>query len=119
MLSDQSILIWQILTGRCFGYRYEHHREISYQILGALLVYAPHIDAFGEDETILFRRLGDELAFAMSLEEDRVRLDQSRAAQRAAQDAELEALRKLKESEEHFRVLAENSLDLVLRYDLN
>ena len=51
LLSDQSILVRQILTGRCFGYRYKHHREISYQTPGELQLIGSHSPrGSGQDE---------------------------------------------------------------------
>jgi PAS domain S-box-containing protein len=88
-------------------------------LLGVLLVYADRPDAFGDQEVELFQRLGDELALAMALDDDRARLDEARAGQRQAEEAEREALRRLKASEEHFRLLAENSLDVIVRYGLD
>jgi PAS domain S-box-containing protein len=43
-------------------------------VLGILMIYAATPKAFGVDELALFERLGDELAFAMTLERGRARL---------------------------------------------
>jgi len=44
------------------------------EVLGILLVYAGQTKAFGSDELALFQRLGEELAFAITLERGRARL---------------------------------------------
>jgi PAS domain S-box-containing protein len=43
-------------------------------VIGVLAVYAPQPDAFGPSELSLFSQLSKELAFAISLDEDRTRL---------------------------------------------
>ncbi len=55
------------------------------QVAGVFMVYASTPDAFGPDEVRLFEDLGDELAFAMTISEERARLRASEEAARASQ----------------------------------
>lgn len=50
--------------------------------VGVLLVYAARPHAFGPDELAVFQRLGDEMALAMSIAEDRNRRDLAEAEYR-------------------------------------
>jgi signal transduction histidine kinase len=60
------------------------------EVLGVLAIYAVRPNAFGPDELSLFEKLGEELAFALSIDEDRARLKASEEARRAAEDARRE-----------------------------
>jgi signal transduction histidine kinase len=64
-------------------------------IVGALLVYASEPDAFGPRELNVFQQLARDIAFAMTLDEDRLRLQASETAQRLAEERVLEAQAKL------------------------
>jgi signal transduction histidine kinase len=55
-------------------------------VIGALIVYAPLPDAFGPPELTVFEQLAGELAFAISLSNDRLLFEASEAARRAAED---------------------------------
>ncbi|MEI9889902.1 MAG: GAF domain-containing protein [Caulobacteraceae bacterium] len=61
------------------------------QPAGVLVVYAGEPDAFGEREIDLFSRLSRELAFALSVEEDRIQLRAAEEARKAAEEAAQEA----------------------------
>lgn len=61
------------------------------RVIGVILVYAARTDAFGPREVQLFRQLGAELAFAMSVAENRARLAAAEVARQAAEDATREA----------------------------
>ncbi len=56
------------------------------RIVGGLLVYAAETNAFGDSELALFQRLADEIGFAMSLNEDRQRLQLAQAARQQAEE---------------------------------
>lgn len=61
------------------------------RVVGVILVYASRPHAFGPKELDLFSELGSELAFAMSVAEDRAQLKAAEAAWLAAEDAAREA----------------------------
>ncbi len=61
------------------------------RVVGVVLVYASRPHAFGPKELDLFSELGSELAFAMSVAEDRAQLKAAEAARLAAEDAAREA----------------------------
>lgn len=61
------------------------------RVVGVILVYASRPHAFGPKELGLFSELGSELAFAMSVAEDRAQLKAAEAARLAAEDAAREA----------------------------
>lgn len=65
------------------------------QVIGALLVYASEPGAFGPDELAVFQQLGEELAFAISLEEERSRLAAAETARASAEAAARDALAEL------------------------
>ncbi|MDR3522575.1 MAG: PAS domain S-box protein [Acetobacteraceae bacterium] len=56
------------------------------QVVGAVLVYAAEPNVFGPNEIALFQRLSDEIAFAIGLERDRLRLREAHAARQQAED---------------------------------
>jgi signal transduction histidine kinase len=66
-------------------------------IIGALIVYARELNAFGPKELNLFCQLADEIAFALSSEEERLRLAQVEQARKQAEEkarqAQAEVLR--------------------------
>jgi signal transduction histidine kinase len=62
---------------------------------GVLIVYAGQPEAFGERELDVFSRLSRELAFALTVEEDRAQLRQAEEARRAAEVAAQESLAEL------------------------
>lgn len=62
---------------------------------GVLIVYAGQPDAFGERELDVFSRLSRELAFALTVEDDRALLRQAEEARRAAEEAAQESLAEL------------------------
>ena len=62
---------------------------------GVLIVYAGQPDAFGDRELDLFSRLSRELAFALSLEEERAQLRAAEEARAAAEEAARESLAEL------------------------
>lgn len=62
---------------------------------GVLIVYAGQPDAFGPRELDVFARLSRELAFALTLEEDRAQLRAAEEARRAAEEAARESLAEL------------------------
>ncbi len=55
------------------------------KVLGLLSVYANLPDAFGPEEVGIFSKLGDEVAFALGLEEDRRRLEAEREARQSSE----------------------------------
>lgn len=55
------------------------------RVEGVLLVYAAEPEAFGAAEMEVFQRLGEQLAFALSLDARRRRLAEAEAAHRAAE----------------------------------
>lgn len=59
----------------------------SGEVTGALLVYANTPQAFSERVLEIFSQLGNQIAFAMSLDEDRSRLRDAEAGRRAAEEA--------------------------------
>jgi C4-dicarboxylate-specific signal transduction histidine kinase len=61
------------------------------RVIGVILVYAGRADAFGPRELELFCELGAELAFAMSVAENRARLAAAEVGRQAAEDAAREA----------------------------
>lgn len=61
------------------------------EVVGALLVYASEPDAFGPKELNLFQQLGDNIVLAMIMDEDRMRLEASKNAQRLAEERAREA----------------------------
>ena len=107
--------------GRRFGIRSSVTVPFSKgeTILGVLIVYADRPDAFGPQEMDLFQQLGEELAFAISLQADRVRLAASQDAARQAEAAERAARHRLEESEARYRLLAEHVADVIVRYDVS
>ena len=62
---------------------------------GVLIVYAGQPDAFGERELDVFSRLSRELAFALTVEDDRAQLRQAEEARRAAEESAQESLAEL------------------------
>ena len=56
------------------------------KVVGAILVYASEPNVFDTTEMALFQRLSDEIAFAIGLERDRVRLNEAHAARRQAEE---------------------------------
>ncbi len=95
--TGQPIMIRDSLTDPIFALWGERARGFGIQssvtvpfarggvVMGAVIVYASEPDAFGTDELALFQRLGDELAFALSLEADRARLAEAEDARRASE----------------------------------
>jgi signal transduction histidine kinase len=62
---------------------------------GVLIVYAGQPDAFGERELDVFARLSRELAFALTVEDDRAHLRRAEEARRAAEESAQESLAEL------------------------
>lgn len=85
-LSDPIYALWRE-RGRLHGIRSSAtvpFRKAG-EVIGVLVVYASEPDAFGPKEMDLFARLGEQLAFAISLEEDRQRLKAAEDARRKAE----------------------------------
>lgn len=96
--TDAHYTLWRE-SGLSFGFRSTVTVPFrkNGEIVGALLVYASEPDAFGPKELNLFQQLGDDIALAMIMDEDRMRLEASEKAQRLAeeqvQEAQAELLR--------------------------
>ncbi len=82
-------------------------------IAGVLIVYAACPDSFGLLELTLFRQLADELAFSSAIEVERAALGHAENAQRAAEIAREVAIENLRESENRYRLIAENADDVI------
>jgi PAS domain S-box-containing protein len=97
-LEDQAFSPWRD-RAQAFGIRSSVTVPFASEdgIVGVLVVYASRPDAFGEQEMDVFAKLAHELAFARSVEKARSDLIRSEA---------------------RYRLLAENTLDLLLAYDL-
>lgn len=86
------------------------------RVLGVLLVYAAQPHAFGAFELDLFRKLADELAFAIVLETQRAEQDAARQAMTAAE----ERMQTLQTQLAHLgRVAAMNEMGAALAHELN
>ncbi|MDD2701458.1 MAG: PAS domain S-box protein [Sideroxydans sp.] len=73
-------------------------------ICGALTIYAGQTDAFGENEVELLEELVDNLTFGIMVLRTRAEREQ--------------AMERLRQSEEHFRLLTENASDVVFMMSL-
>ena len=85
--TDASYAPW-----RALGDRYGIRSSVTVpclsdgQVVGAVLVYAAEPNVFGPNEIALFQRLSDEIAFAIGLQRDRVRLQEANAARHQAEE---------------------------------
>jgi signal transduction histidine kinase len=60
--------------------------KLGGQVLGVIVVYASRPNAFGPQELAVFAELAEGLAFATSVIEHRVKLEEAEAARRAAEE---------------------------------
>lgn len=84
-------------------------------ILGVLVVYGSQPNAFGPQEMEIFQKLGEELAFAMTLERDRRDFAEAKTS---ALDAK-EAVSQFAKRDEFYQMLFEQIEDIVVSYDLD
>ena len=75
------------------------------QTLGALTIYSVEADAFDANEVEILKELADDLAFGITALRTRAQRDQTEA--------------ELSESEERYRLIAENTADTINVFDLN
>jgi PAS domain S-box-containing protein len=75
------------------------------QTFGELAIYSVEADAFDAKEVEILKELADDLAFGITALRTRVKRDQTEVA--------------LRESEEQYRLIAENTADTIAVFDLN
>ena len=85
--TDPKFALWRERSNR-FGIRSVLNVPSSRdgKVVGALIVYASAPNVFGPAELALFQRLSDEIAFAISLEQDRERLREADAGRRQTEE---------------------------------